>query len=527
MKWVVIAGLLLFGIVWAVLSWKGDRDENRAKRISGICGIIFSILTVVVGIPVVISLDKPSVPTQESSNHGSDKQDSHSEDGTLDVYMENKTTTIQPTSEYYLGKDLQAYANGLYYKEFSADTGKSFSMGGVSYYNGFTIGTYTNGGYACFNLNGQYRSLTGVAGNVDGVNHAVTYNVLGDGELLTKINIAGGGLPVPFDIDVTGVKELKIQATGDSNYSEGVGFGNPVVSVLSSVTPKVERPKSQESAKIGQDVRAYVNGLYYKEFSADNGKTFSMGGVSYNSGFTIGTYTNGGYACFNLDGQYQSLTGVAGNVDGVNHAVTYNVLGDGELLKKIDIPGGGLPVPFDIDVTGVKELKIQATGDSNYSEGVGFGNAVLSVSSSIEPKLERPQSKDGAKIGQDIHAYVNGLYYKEFSIETGKGFSMGGVTYDYGFTIGTYTNGGYACFNLDGQYKSLTGVAGNVDGVNHSVSYNVLGDGKLLKKIAVPSGGLPVSFNIDVTGVRELKFQATGDSNYSNGVGFGNLLLGK
>jgi len=163
----------------------------------------------------------------------------------------------------------------------------------------------------------------------------------------------------------------------EGNSGENGTTGSNETQVLSSspgVSPTVD---TTDVRYLGQDVHAYVKGSYYTEFSQASGKSFSMGGVQYYQGFTIGTFLEGSYACFNLDGQYKSLTGVAGNVDGKNYGLTYNVLGDGEMLSKIDIPGGGLPVPFDIDVTGVKELKIQATGTSNYYEAVGFGNVIL------------------------------------------------------------------------------------------------------------------------------------------------------
>ena len=274
----------------------------------------------------------------------------------------------------YLGKDITAYNNGLYYEEYNGKS--SFNLAGVAYKYGFTIGTYEYGGTANFNLGGKYNYFAGVAGNVDGVNYSVTYNVLGDGELIGTIDVQGACLPTPFEFDVSGVKQLSIVATGRDNYAEGVGFGNAVLYNEASDKPILyEFNKLPETAYLGSDIKSYVSGLYYEEYSGMS--TFSLAGETYTKGFTIGTYAYGGYASFNIGGNYTTLTGVAGNVDGVNYSVTYTVLGDGEVLGTIDVKGGGLPTEFSFDVTGIMQLNFIATGRDNYAEGVGFGNVVL------------------------------------------------------------------------------------------------------------------------------------------------------
>lgn len=274
----------------------------------------------------------------------------------------------------YLGKDITAYNNGLYYEEYNGTS--SFNLAGVAYKRGFTIGTYEYGGTANFNLGGKYNYFAGVAGNVDGVNYSVTYNVLGDGELIGTIEVQGACLPTPFEFNVSGVRQLSIVATGRDNYAEGVGFGNAVLYNEASDKPMLyEFNKLPDTAYLGSDIKSYVSGLYYEEYSGMS--TFSLAGEAYSKGFTIGTYAYGGYASFNIGGKYTTLSGVAGNVDGVNYSVTYTVLGDGEPIGTIEVKGGGLPTEFSFDVTGIMQLNFIATGRENYAEGVGFGNIVL------------------------------------------------------------------------------------------------------------------------------------------------------
>lgn len=287
---------------------------------------------------------------------------------------DNKLTKLKESRFKCLGKDIKAYSNGLYYKEY--DDTSSFNMGGVSYKRGFVLGTYKEGGYANFNLGGNYKYIAGLAGCVDGVYCTVTYNVLGDNELIGTIEVKQGYLPTAFEFEVTGIKQLSFIATGKDNHGDGVGFGNVCL-----YNDKVDKPNLYETsdlpkiAYLGKDIKSYVSGLYYKEY--DGMDTFNMGGEKYSKGFTIGTYKNGGFASFNIDGKYKSLSGVAGNVDQVNYSVTYNVLADGQSIGTIDIKGGGLPTAFNFDVTGVKQINIIAMGKNNHGNGVGFADVVL------------------------------------------------------------------------------------------------------------------------------------------------------
>ncbi len=274
----------------------------------------------------------------------------------------------------YLGKDIKAYSNGSYYKEY--DDTSSFNMGGASYKRGFVLGTYKGGGYANFNLGGNYRYISGVAGCVDGVYYTVTYNVLGDNELIGIIEVRKGYLPTAFEFEVAGIKQLSIIATGKDNHGDGVDFGN-----VALYNEKYDKPNLYEvnelpkTAYLGADIKSYVSGSYYKEY--DGTDTFNMGGEKYTKGFTIGTYTNGGFASFNIGGKYTSFSGVAGNLDKKNYSVTYNVLGDGQSIGTIDVKGGGLPTAFNFDVTGIKQINIISKGKENHGNAVGFANAVL------------------------------------------------------------------------------------------------------------------------------------------------------
>ena len=271
----------------------------------------------------------------------------------------------------------------------------------------------------------------------------------------------------------------------------------------------------------GLDICAYDHGGYYEEYNGSD-DYFKLGGVSYNKGFTIGTYSEG-YAIYNLEGNYKYFRGIAGNVDNVNYSLSYVIYGDDNLLGTIDIEGGALPVEFEFDISGIKKLKIIADGNDNYSNGVGFANTVVSNETKPISTTAEIDTNVLSYIGRDILAYDRGSYYEEY--DGNNSFQLGGLSYYYGFCIGTYTSGGYASFNLDGKYNFFCGIAGNIDGTQYDVSYIIYGDSKILGTLDISAGTLPKEFSYDVKGIRQLKIVADGNDNYSCGVGFANAVL--
>ncbi len=385
------------------------------------------------------------------------------------------TTPRSENDATYLGSDLTAYDHGSYYEEYN-NSDKTFNLGGIPYNNGFTIGTYPDGGYAIFNINGDYKYFRATVGNVDNVNFSLSYVFYGDGKMIGTIDVEGGALPKNIEFDVSGIKELKIIADGDSNYSEGVGFGNAVVSNSSKSKTDKSEINSSDIVFLGQDIVAYDHGSYYDEYN-NSGESFKLGGLSYSRGFCIGTYPDGGYASFNLEGKYLYISGIAGNVDGTQYSLSYIVYGDGKKLGNIDIVSGNLPKQFSFEVKGIKQLKIVADGDSNYSCGVGFANVTLYNDKNYQPiTFEEINYTPDSHIGREIKAYQHGGYYDECS-EDGNHIDIQGTKYYYGFQIGTYDDGGFANYNLGGKYKTISGKAGFKDDVI-SVSYVLIGDGK-------------------------------------------------
>lgn len=471
------------------------------------------------------SVQDSSINSSELSKSSESDKAANSNNTNSDLPDTTDPIVTEPVIQYdYIGKDIESYEHGSYYKEYSGnDMEDFFSLGGEHYYTGFTIGTYSNGGYASYNLGGKYSYISGKAGNVDNTNYSVSYVFYGDGELIDVVDIKGGALPVDFEILIEGVKQLKIVADQSDNYGNAVGFADVILSTAPIEHTETHTNNSNSIAFLGKDIKAYDHGSYYEE---TNGVSIiSLGGLTYHNGFKIGTYTNGGYASFNIDGKYSYFSGIACNVDHTEYGVSYVVYGDDELLGSIDIEKGGLPVEFDFNVSGVKQLKVVASGSDNYSNGVGFANAVLYNETSEKPVLYAASGyKEKAFLGKNIKAYQNGSYYKECAND-GENVLIQGQKYYNGFTIGTYTNGGYASFNLNAEYKTLSGKVGFIDKV-YPLSYIIYGDGNVLSKISLSSED-EYAFTIDVTGVKQLRIVADGDSNYSNAVAFADVIASK
>lgn len=105
-----------------------------------------------------------------------------------------------------------------------------------------------------------------------------------------------------------------------------------------------------------------------------NGETFKMGGKEYTNGFTLSV--DGGNSIFNMEGKYNTISFNIGHCDETD-------MEDGELkiycdsvlksTKKIDKEA--LPQKISVDITGVKQIKFELSGD--WRATYGFGNVIV------------------------------------------------------------------------------------------------------------------------------------------------------
>lgn len=503
--------------------YKAYNPPNHSKILLAIIGILlFIIIALLINNNFHNRSDNDSISIESniptSVNNSPDYSISASSSNTATVSEGNQSAD----NVIILGRDIKAFDSGIYYSD-DIDAENSFNLGGISYSDGFLIGTYPDGGYATFNLNADYSYISGVAGNLDNINYSVSYVFYGDDSFIGTVDIKGGALPIDFCFDITGVKQLKIVADGDSNYGNAVGFANVVLSNEKVKSKGDNTIASSSLAYLGKEIHSYDHGTYYME---TNGETkICLGGLEYHTGILIGTYPDGGYASYNLEGKYRFFSGIAGNVDYTNYEVSYAVYGDEKLIGTVDVTGGGLPTPFNFDVSNVKQLKIVADGDSNYGNGVGFANAVVYSEENQKPELyTKTNYPEKAFLGKDIIAYQNGTYYKDCSKDGEKVIIQGDKFYN-GFSLGTYPSGAYAFFNLNGEFSSLSGKAGFTDQV-YPLNYIVYGDDTVIGKISLSDSSIN-NFSFTISGVKQLKIVADGNSNYGNAVSFTDVVVQK
>lgn len=110
-----------------------------------------------------------------------------------------------------------------------------------------------------------------------------------------------------------------------------------------------------------------------------NGETVSMSGKSYTNGFALGDYKyDSSYAMFNLDGQYTSLSFLVGHIDGEEMGFgAFKIYCDGVLSKELSINADALPQKFTIDLTGVKQLKIEMVDQGSRYVSYMFANVIV------------------------------------------------------------------------------------------------------------------------------------------------------
>ncbi len=102
--------------------------------------------------------------------------------------------------------------------------GERITMAGNTYTNAFTL---TDDAYALFNVGSQYTSLKFLVGHCDGTKmYESTIKVYCDGILKTELKINAEDLPKNVSVDITGVKQIKIES---SCYWGKYGFANVTV----------------------------------------------------------------------------------------------------------------------------------------------------------------------------------------------------------------------------------------------------------------------------------------------------------
>lgn len=129
----------------------------------------------------------------------------------------------------YLMEVCPPYETSSNYESYLQSEGKSFTMSGTRYSNGFTLCDCED--YALFNLNGRYSSIEFTIGHVDDSGMQDTsVSFLVDGKLVEEVYVGMEDLPKTVLIPVNYGLQLKIITSDlEAGGWPYVGFGNITV----------------------------------------------------------------------------------------------------------------------------------------------------------------------------------------------------------------------------------------------------------------------------------------------------------
>jgi|GEM_PF-1451889 len=224
------------------------------------------------------------------------------------------------------------------------------------------------------NLNRQFSTLTGYIGRVDGTaRHDGTITFIGDGRQLAIFQVGMDDLPREVSVDVTDVSILRIYFAATGRGTPGTRFALANATIATNPNP----PPSP-TANLGRGSgKPFVDAA--PPFERNNmglQATASVAGVQLTNAIINTQWSNATTPRFqihNLGGQYRTLTGVIGRVDGTaRRDGTITFIGDGRQLASFTIGMDDIPREVSIDVTGVTLLRIYFAAAGSGTPGTRF-----------------------------------------------------------------------------------------------------------------------------------------------------------
>ncbi len=181
-------------------------------------------------------------------------------------------------------------------------------------------------------------------------------------EVLTGVEIYVDGIPMnPTDANGNPVETFVYKGT---TYV-------PLRAVSESLGKNVKYDGSAKRVYIGEapGQKQYLLTVCppYQTSGVNMPATITMAGEKYANGMKI----SWGYALFNLNGQYNTLSFDVGHIDGETMAdKVLNIYLDGELSFSVDLTGEMLPTHYEVPLHNALQMKIELGGDYWY----GIGN---------------------------------------------------------------------------------------------------------------------------------------------------------
>ncbi len=374
-----------------------------------------------------------------------------------------------------------------------------------------------------------------------------------DDEMVEEFVFSDYQVPVRYTYNVAGAQTFTIKIVVDG---DDLTRGVPILELTvwegeARETGHITEPAGDEPVQLIKDLKPYMipinsGAIYYPNLNSDSdGRNYiNMCGVRYEN--VIATYVSEAMIgvdeediYFNLEGKYKYLTFTAGVAD---RTTTYDegsawltVYADGKIIYEEIYTSHELQRKTTLDVTGCHQLKFawaSDTGNEIYGTAVGnfygIGDAYVATS---EAALETIQysSRDlpnrPVKMVSELGVFGVLSNMQDQAVLDGstslRTFSMGGIKYNEGIMLHAsnsmlLTKPAYASFNLDGQYDTISFVAGHISNSNvyESDQLEIYADGELIKTIELKCTLLPQEYIVDVTGCKHLEFVSGKQTNY-------------
>jgi hypothetical protein len=202
-----------------------------------------------------------------------------------------------------------------------------------------------------------------------------------DGEEITPRD-ARGNVVDPFIMD--GTTYLPVRAIGEALGLDVEWNGNThTVFITTPEVPPPPRPRVTYLHEVAPAFETF-NPISGNPRMREN-QSFKMLGDEYVHGwrFTCSWASAGigspSYQLYNLRGQYTTIKGVLGHVDGTNRdsTGTLSIYLDNELYRQYPLTATMLPMEIILNVIGVNIMKIEFTLNDMNEGQFGFGNVTI------------------------------------------------------------------------------------------------------------------------------------------------------
>ena len=230
--------------------------------------------------------------------------------------------------------------------------------------NHATLGSTRRENYVVYSLDSMVTRLTGTLNALpQGGTGTATWRFYGDGRLLYAPPSLSAGTPLrQFYIDVTGVNELRIEIVTvgaallwrvDRNPH---GIINATIYTTEEIVRQVTPPNTR-AVYLFRKPHIAVGDAAQLIASGVDGDNIIQVMVNHS---TLGDTRRENYVVYSLSSMAVLFTGTLNPVASPTGYAVWRFYGDGRLLNAPPAIGGGSPlIPFEIDVRGVNELRIE------------------------------------------------------------------------------------------------------------------------------------------------------------------------